>query len=213
MAKNKIIIMKNNENQISKEMNLKFRRPDIRFLNQMRNVLCDQNWAKTASNFEVYYMYRGLKEKNNLRYDITVIPPRTLGKEFVKTKGHEHLGKFGEIYIVLEGRAIYLMQKYKKGEIKDVYAVKAKKGDVVVIHPGYGHVTINPSKKTLKMANWISKFCQSRYDLFEKKQGACYYFTKSGWIKNMKYKAVPKLRFEKTLKKMPKNLEFLKGET
>ncbi len=79
----------------------------------MKMVLHDQKWVKTAPNIELYYMYRGLKKKNGARYDITVIPPKMLGKEFVKTKGHYHIGSYGEIYIVLKGKAIYLMQKEK----------------------------------------------------------------------------------------------------
>ena len=177
---------------------------DIRFLNDMKKVLYDQEWAKNAHNFELYYMDRGLEKKDELRYDITTIPSRMLGKEFVKTKGHDHIGKYGEAYMVLEGEAIYLMQKYDKLEIQDVYAVKAQKGDVVAIPPYYGHISINPSNKTLKMANWVSEECKSCYHLFQKKQGACYYYTKSGWIKNKKYKNIPELRFEKPLKNISK---------
>lgn len=192
---------------MEKKLNLK--KPDIRYLNDMREVIYDQEWLKTAPNFELYYMYRGIKEKGNLRYDITVVPSKMLSQEFVKTKGHEHLGKYGEIYTVLEGEAIYLMQKREGKEIEDVYAVKAKKGDVIIIPPFYGHVTINPSSKDLKMANWISKNCQSDYQWFEKMRGASYYYTKNGWIKNKNYKKIPKLRFEKPKKSIPEDLSFL----
>jgi oxalate decarboxylase/phosphoglucose isomerase-like protein (cupin superfamily) len=41
-------------------------------------------------------------------------------------------------------------------------------------------------------------------------QGACYYYTKNGWIKNENYKNVPPLRFEESLKSEPTNLDFLK---
>jgi len=185
-------------------------KPDIRFLNDMEEVLSDKKWAQTAPNFELYYMYRGVKKKDELRYDITVIPPHMLGQEFVKTKGHGHSGTYGEVYIVLEGKALYLLQKYAGNKIEDVYAVKAKKGDVVVVPPYYGHITINPSKKeTLKEANWVCETCQNVYDSFAEKQGACYYFTIRGWIKNKQYDRIPKLRFEKALKSMPKNLSFL----
>ncbi len=95
----------------------KFKKPDVRFLNEIKNVLYDRKWAKKSSNFPLYYMRRGIKEKNGLRYDITIIPPRLLGKEFVKTKGHEHFGDWREIYIVLEGKAIYLMQKTKNKKV------------------------------------------------------------------------------------------------
>jgi len=102
-----------------------------------------------------------------------------------------------------------LMQKQEGQEIEDVYAIKAKKGDVAIIPSYYGHVTINQSKKDLKMANWVSDNCESDYQPFLKKQGACYFYTKNGWIKNKNYKKIPKLRFEKPLKSMPKNLDFL----
>jgi glucose-6-phosphate isomerase len=185
-------------------------KPDIRFLNDMKEVICDKKWAETAPNFELYYMYRGVKKKDGLRYDITVIPPCMLGKEFVKTKGHGHAGAYGEVYIVLAGQALYLLQKYAGNKIEDVYAVKAKKGEIVVIQPYYGHITINPSKKeTLKEANWVCEACQNVYDSFIKKEGACYYFTTRGWIKNKKYGMIPKLRFAKPLKVIPKNLGFL----
>lgn len=190
------------------------KKPDIRYLNDMRDILYDRKWAKTAPNLELYYMSRGIEEKDGLRYDITVIPARMLGQEFVKTAGHEHIDNFGEVYIVLNGRAIYLMQKMlhrSRFQIEDVFAVEAKKGDVAVIPPGYGHVTINPGKKSLKMANWLSKNCQSDYQLFGKMHGACYFYTKNGWVKNKNYKKVPKLHFKKPLKSMPKNLDFLKG--
>jgi len=193
------------------EINLKSKKPDIRFLKEMKEVLYDQKWAKKTVNFELYYMYRGLKRKNGLRYDITVIPPKMLGQEFVKTKGHEHSNNYGEVYLVLEGEAIFLIQKHGHNKIEDVYAIKAKRGGAVIIPPHYGHITINPSDKELKEANWLDERCQNIYDLFVKKQGGCYYYTKKGWIKNKNYKKVPKLRFKKPLKSMPKDLNFLKG--
>jgi len=184
-------------------------KPDVRYLDEMRELLYDKEWAKKAPNLELYYMYRGIKEKDNLRYDITIIPSRMLGKEFVKTKGHEHIGDFKELYIVLKGEAIYLMQKQKSGRVEDVIIIRAKSGESVIIPAGYGHVTINPSKSELKMANWVSKKCKSNYKIFEKMKGACYYYTTSGWIKNKNYDMIPKLRFEKPIKKIPKDLSFL----
>lgn len=185
--------------------------PDIRRLRDMKEVLYDKKWAKTASNLELYYMHRSVKEKDGLRYDITVIPPKMLGQEFVKTKGHNHSDNFGEIYQVLAGEALYLIQKNKNKRVGDIFAIRAKKGQWTIIPPGFGHVTINPTKKTLKEANWIAKDCQNVYEPFSKNQGACYFYTKSGWVKNKKYKAVPKLRFKKPLNKIPKNLDFLYG--
>ena len=195
------------------EIDLKNLTPDIRHLDDMRKVLYDQAWVKTAENSDLYFMYRGIEEKNKIRYDITVVPQKMLGEEFVKTKGHYHIGKYQEIYTVLNGQAIYLMQKrFKDDQIEDVYAVLAEKGDVVIIPSDYGHITINPSEnEELKMANWVASDCKSDYSLFEKLQGACYYYTKNGWIKNENYKFTPELRFEEPLKEVPENLDFLKA--
>ena len=193
-------------------ISLKSKKPDVRYLNDMKTMLYDQTWAKKAPNLELYYMYRGRKRKKGLRYDITVMPPRLLGKEFIKTKGHGHNENYSEIYIVLQGKAIYLLQKYQNNQVKDVYAVKAKKGEAVIIPPQYGHITINPSKKeTLKEANWLDEKCRNIYDLFVKKQGACYYYTEQGWTKNKNYAKIPKLHFKRPLNKLPKDLGFLHG--
>ncbi len=171
---------------------MELKNPDIRKLNDMKEVLYDQEWAKNAPNLELYFMYRGIEYKDGLRYDITEIPFQMLGQEFTKTKGHKHPGKFSELYQVLEGQAIFLMQKIDNGKVVDVYAIKAKKDDKVFIPAHYGHVTINPGPEDLKMSNWVA-------DGFEN-QG------KLEWIKNEKYGELPELRFEEPNQSIPKNL-------
>jgi glucose-6-phosphate isomerase len=181
--------------------------PDIRTIDDMRNVMCDASWADNAKNQDLYYMYRGVKEDGELRYDITVIPSLMLGEEFVKTKGHFHSTGHSEFYTVLEGEAIYLMQKK---DSTDAYYINAHKGESVIIPGEYGHITINATDKVLKMANWISKNCVSEYDNITKMHGACWFYTKDGWIKNENYEQVPVLRTEEALKEIPENLDFLK---
>jgi len=197
--------------------------PDIRWVDDMRVVLFDQNFVKSAPNSELYYMYRGLEKKDGLRYDILAMPARMLGNEFMKTKGHYHVGGYSELYIVLEGKAIFLLQKpfstaqgknnNTEAEIEDVCAIRAKKGDVIIVPSYYGHVTTNCSEtEEMKIANWVALDCKSDYSAYEKLHGACYYYTKDGWIKNKNYKSVPQLRFEEPLKQLPQNLDFLKQE-
>lgn len=204
------------------EIDLKNLKPDIRRLNDMREVIFDKEWLKTTSNLELYYMYRKVKQENGLNHNITVLPAKMLGKEFVKTKGHVHIGPYQEIYTVQDGQAIYLMQKTKEDVVEDVYAVKAKKGESIIIPSYYGHITINPSETDdLKTGDWTSENCKSDYSLFEKLQGACYYYISSPspdgsgqvatWIKNKNYKSVPELRFEEPLKSIPENLDFLRA--
>jgi hypothetical protein len=74
-------------------------KPGIRMLYDMLDVIYDRKWLSNAQNSELYYMYRELSlskkesiamKEYGLRYDITVIPPRMLGCEFIKTAGHYH---------------------------------------------------------------------------------------------------------------------------
>jgi len=185
---------------------------EVRRLNEMKKVLFDKDWAETARNLKLYYMYRGVKKRNGLRYDITVIPARMLGKEFVKTKGNCNSKCFPELYTVLSGKAIFLMQKMAGKKIKDAVAIEAKRGESVIVPPKYYVVTVNPSGKDLKAGNWVSEKNKNIYKTMEDKKGACYYYTKSGWTKNKNYATIPALRHKKPLKKLPKDLDFLYGK-
>ncbi len=186
-------------------------KPQVRMLFDMKEVIYDREWLKEAENLELYYMYRDLSlSKNNalaikehgLRYDITVIPPRMLGKEYVKTAGHYHPKvpntdiTYPEVYEVLKGEAIYLMQKLEDNKITDVMLVKAEEGDKVIIPPGYGHITINPSNKVLKMANWVARF-ESIYSPMKEKGGGAYFILKEGIVRNVRYGEVPEIRWVK----------------
>ncbi|MDG6242891.1 MAG: glucose-6-phosphate isomerase family protein [Methanolobus sp.] len=183
--------------------------PDIRMLNDMDEVVYDKEWLRSQDNIELYYMYRDLSKNesdhkiivgNSLRYDITIIPPAMLGDEYVKTAGHYHPPvpghhvSYAELYQVLKGEAIYLLQKAEGERIVDVIVCKAKEGDLVLVPPDYGHITINASDKTLKMANWVCRDFSSLYEPIRKLFGGAYYLLKSGFVKNPDYPQVPEIR-------------------
>lgn len=198
---------------------LKSKKPKVRYLKEMAKVLYDKELPKKAGNFEVYYVWRGVKKYNELRYDITLIPPGKLGREFVKTKGNRNWKNFPELYQVLAGEAIFLLQKGKGKVVEEVIAIQAEKGDWIVVPPKYAVVMINPSKKILKTGNWVSQKNKNIYWELEKMGGACYFALenprekkKIQWIKNKNYKIVPKLKFKKSKHIPPENLDFLKGK-
>jgi len=191
--------------------------PDVRMLSDLKGVLYDKGAVIGIGDAPAYYMYRDLalskKDKdtlleNDLRYDITVIPPRMLGIEYVKTLGHYHplipktKTSYPEVYEVLSGEAHYLLQKEEKGRITDVVLVKAEKNDKVVIPPNYGHVTINPSNKELKMANLVSRAFESDYKPYLERRGGAYYELSSGFVANKNYGKLPDLR-ELDAKRIP----------
>ena len=178
--------------------------PSVRTLEEMRDVLLD---PECTSEDELYYMYRGVAfekdrkvfELYNLRYDLTLLRPASLGEEFNKTYGHYHPevpGKsftYPEIYEVLYGEAYYILQRVDivedKQILREFLVVVASAGDKVIIPPGYGHVTINPSlERPLLMANITADGFKSIYEPFKKARGAGFYLTTNGeWIENRNY--------------------------
>jgi len=175
--------------------------PSARTIGEMRSVLADPSCTCAEP---LYFMYRNLALSDadrrwlghhDLRYDLTVIPPRDLCGECIKTKGHYHPENpagvgYPEIYEVLEGQAHYLLQDRA---LADVVLVAASAGDIVVIPPGYGHVSINPSPDTLlSMANIVSTAFASEYGEYETLHGAAYYEMSDGNLKtNPHYRNPP----------------------
>lgn len=184
----------------------KTKEPDIRRLFDMKEVIFDQSWLAGAENFELYYMFRDLflsradgdkLRDQNLRYDITIIPPGTMGKEYIKTAGHYHplapgsTVTYPELYEVLEGEALYLLQN---ADLSDVVAINATAGDKVLVPPNYGHITINRSNKILKMSNFVARDFSSLYGPIKDKGGGAYFFTQDGWVKNPRCPEAGELR-------------------
>jgi glucose-6-phosphate isomerase len=188
--------------------------PEVRWLEELHDVAYDTSWIENTPNIEVYYMYRDLYStrrhkdtivEHQLRYDITIIPPLKMGLEYVKTLGHYHPRitsdssyTYPELYEVLAGEAHYLLQRPANGRpdcIKDVLIVRARKGDKVVVPPNYGHVTVNPSEKPLKMANWVCRSFKSVYEPYKLLHGGAYYELVSGkYIPNRWYEQTPDIK-------------------
>lgn len=200
--------------------------PAARTLGEMREVLLDPSFLHYADlKRPVYFMYRSLflserdgelLKERGLRYDITLIPPGTLGREFVKTLGHYHPPVPGsdltypELYEVLEGEAHYLLQKAgPNGKIEDAVRVRAQAGAKVLIPPGYGHVTVNPSRKVLRMANLVADGFQSIYEPYRRAGGAAYLETTDGKLApNPKYGPLPPLREAKPAREVARGDEI-----
>ena len=178
--------------------------PELRMADDLKGMFAKRGCTGSGP---LYAMFRDLArtaadrwwmDHNDLRYDITVIPPRVICGEFVKTKGHYHpecADGYGypEIYEVLGGCAHYLLQRE---DLRDVVLVRADAGDIVVVPPGYGHVTINPvPDRALHMANIVSARFTSNYQQFVSMNGAAYYEMADGsFVKNREYGKVPPLR-------------------
>lgn len=183
-----------------------------RLAGEMKGVLLDE--LNIPDDTILYLMYDGVYRKTDkdfiiskgLRYDLTLICPGKLGREFVKTAGHYHSisedGLFGypELYEVLYGEVHFVLQKVGEGEgeISDAVIIRAGKGERIIVPPNYGHVAVNPLSEPLVLANWIAEGCRPDYEAIARYKGAALFEIeeegKIKFIQNKNYTSVPPLR-------------------
>ncbi len=160
----------------------------VRSISQMNDVLMKKQAVR--HDFPLYFMFRSIVEKEGLRYDITIIPPKTIGGEYAKTYGHYHPVAQGnlsypEIYQVLDGKAFFILQKKRSDGSVDVLITYCEKGQVLLIPPNWGHVSVNAAKdKVLVLGNLVADSFQSLYDDYKNDRGAAYYITGYGLEQN-----------------------------
>ena len=159
-----------------------------------------------------------------IRPDVTALHGGTIGSEYIRTEGHEHLTGFPEIYETVHGRNGYLLFKTvdesgKREDIENVMFVIAEPGDHVLFPPGYQHITVNLGNEGegFLMTDWVSPNAKTDFKYIKRHNGAPYWVTpgKNGldFIKNPKYKGrVPSVRRMKPVDEIPE-LGLRKGRS
>ncbi len=165
-----------------------------------------------------YDVCRGEDRRGSLRYDLTLLRARGVreGDELPRTFGHYHSKGFAELFKVLKGRAMALMQKYEDSPnaIKEAYLVQAEAGENFIILPDFGFTNINPDESDLLLSNWIDINVENQYDLIRKNEGFCYRAVRNGergvrFEKNENYEKIPELVMLKP-RELPDELRDLK---
>jgi glucose-6-phosphate isomerase, archaeal len=151
---------------------------------------------------------RALFQKYDFRYDITVIMPGTVQGECKKTSGHYHgyiKGQpypYPEVYEVLDGKAVYILQKVKNFDhddeepvIEDLKAVFVEAGQAIIIPPYYGHCSINVGNGPMVFSNIAVISCPLLYEPIQRKHGLSEYVLKNGgktvFVPNTNYQNIP----------------------
>lgn len=168
----------------------KFMKYEVRKLSEMNDVF--YSFQMVNEDRPVYFIFRNIAMKNGIRYDITLIPKNMFNDEFAKTYGHYHpIAEnnltYPEVYQVLYGEALFLMQGKNRDASVNVVKVRAKKGDTVLIPPNFGHVAINPYYTPLLLANLVADGFRAEYEEYKENHGAALYYTSGGWVSNGNY--------------------------
>jgi glucose-6-phosphate isomerase len=137
-----------------------------------------------------YYMDNGVYLQEDadtlagisMRYELTLIPPRRVGTEYIKTFGHRHHPDAAsgvdpaEICEVLVGTAHFLFQTLDPAgpSASAVYYVEATAGQKVVFPPGFDHCTINPGTEPVLFSDVVALGISGNYDRFTEARGAAY---------------------------------------
>lgn len=158
-----------------------------------------------------YYMVRGGTEQKN----ITIWESGTVGGEFIKAYGHYHVDELGEVYDVLFGEGVFLIQERAKDaeghfiddELDSIRAIFVKAGSRVEVPPHAGHAMVNTGSTWLvtsddspvapaagENSGWP---LHADYEPVKRARGFGYYVVEEGgetkFVKNPAYRVVPEL--------------------
>src|SRR5258708_19144733 len=159
-----------------------------------------------------YWMYNGIAEASRrdvlrstgMQYELTLMPPRSLGRERAKTLGHLHsfpencIYNYPEVCEVLHGRAYFVFQTMDVSARTAPFCavLEAHPGDKVIIPPNLHHLTINAGDEPLLSSDVISLAVSGIYAPLSSMNGAAYLNTlDQGWIRNPMYSTIGELNY------------------
>ncbi|MEG0274980.1 MAG: glucose-6-phosphate isomerase family protein, partial [Longicatena sp.] len=96
-------------------------------------------------------------KKRNLLYGAMIFEKGIVGEEPVRSQGHIHAvsqscnASTCEVYEVWSGEAYIYMQESASDDAGKCYAVHAKRGEVVIVPPGWVHCTINANPEEVML--------------------------------------------------------------
>lgn len=157
----------------------------------LEDVLMD---PKAPGVKEPYFIIRGEEGQN-----ITIIAPGENGVEFNKIFGHFRNYPEVEIYHVVYGQGVMLMQRNdEKGEAKEVRVISLRSGSIIEIPAGYGYTIANIGKNYLVIIDNASPAQKgNNIKAIRLKHGLAYYIIDKkgevGFEPNPNYKLHPQI--------------------
>ncbi len=139
--------------------------------------------------------------------NVTIITAGRYAGEYPKTFGHYHGSNDPETYHLIEGEGVLMMQKkhmeggvHVPDEVDEVYLVRAKPGEEILITPEWGHSWSNIGDTPLiSYDDWRSGHTPADYEPIEKLQGLAYYLVEENGeptpVPNPNYKNLPQAQW------------------
>jgi len=172
----------------------------------MKDVLMESNAQAPEAH---YHMVRGGKDLRN----ITIWEPGKVGREYIKTYGHYHVGDISETYWIVYGEGITIAQKRVIGpdgepiddEIEAIRIVRVRAGEAVYMPRSWAHAAVNTGKTFFATADDSpvnfedvdpsSLPGHADYEPLKRMRGMAYYIVEENGqpalVKNPSYKKVP----------------------
>jgi len=176
---------------------------EIRKLDSIRKSLFDPNCQGPEDVYAIMMDVGKKKDYNdlvnrNLLYGIVCYSKGRLGKEPIRSQGHQHaISRFSscstpEVYEIWTGTAIVYMQEFGGDNPGRCFAVIGHPGDVIIVPPYWIHATINADEKTnMSFGAWCVRDYAFEYKDVRSHGGIAWFPVYENndlvWIRNEKY--------------------------
>jgi glucose-6-phosphate isomerase len=174
----------------------------VRRLSELAPVAEDPTVA-TGDRIQ-YWMYNGVAATADLprlgplpmRYELTVLADRPIGRERPKSLGHVHVGGYPEVCEVLAGTAGFLVQDLLPGPRATFAAlVTVRPGERIILPPILHHGTISLAGDPLVFSDVIHRRSSGEYATIAAARGLAWFIDISGTaFPNPHYAGVPPLQ-------------------
>ncbi|WP_367365551.1 glucose-6-phosphate isomerase family protein [Pediococcus parvulus] len=160
---------------------------EVRHLDDIRKSMLD---SKADGPDKVYTIAMDVGDKLDfedlnqrfLLFGVCTYAAGKIGKEPVRSQGHIHSisascnSTTPEVYEVWQGKCTVLLQETANDNPGRVYAVTAKKGEVIVVPPGWAHCTVNADPRMpMTFGAWCIRDYGFEYANVRKHHGLAFY--------------------------------------
>lgn len=162
-------------------------KPEIRRLDDIRKSLRDPSCMGPDVAYSIV-MDVGRKEDRTdleqrmLLYGAVIYSAGTFGREPVHSQGHIHAvsascsDRTPEVYEIWDGSAIVYMQEGIEDDPGRCIAVKAEPGQVVIVPPGWAHMTVNANPtRSMAFGAWCVRDYGFDYGVVRKHGGLAWF--------------------------------------